>query len=324
MTTTEYEKYVCTKETLKATLQEYGVAIVPGVLDETECASMVSKVWDFFEHISQTWTTPLNRSNKETWPQFYKLYPLHSMLLQYWGVGHTQASWDVRQNPKVADIFAHLWNCRNADELLVSFDGMSLHLPPETTGRGWNRGNTWFHTDQSFTTPDFRCVQSFVTGLDIEENDATLAVFEGSHKYHQEFRDRFEVSDKSNWYKLTKEQEPFYAERECTPVRIRCPKGSLVLWDSRTIHCGVESNRGRANPKMRVVIYVCYLPRSLCSEANLKKKRKALEEMRATTHNPCAVKLFAKNPRTYGGEVQVVTPLPKPELTELGKKLAGL
>jgi hypothetical protein len=52
----------------------------------------------------------------------------------------------------------------------------------------------------------------------------------------------------------------------------------------------------------------------------LKKKRKALEELRTTTHKG---KLFAKNPRTYGGTLHHFTELPNPKLTPLGKKLAG-
>jgi hypothetical protein len=46
---------------------------------------MVDKMWDFFEHITQSWEVPLNRDNKDTWKEIYKLYPSHSMLMQYWG-----------------------------------------------------------------------------------------------------------------------------------------------------------------------------------------------------------------------------------------------
>jgi hypothetical protein len=33
----EFEKYACTKETLKETLDMYGVAVIPNVLDTEEC-----------------------------------------------------------------------------------------------------------------------------------------------------------------------------------------------------------------------------------------------------------------------------------------------
>jgi len=60
----EFEKYVCSKETLKQTIDTYGVAIIPSILTESECKNMVDKIWDFFEHITQKWETPINRMKK--------------------------------------------------------------------------------------------------------------------------------------------------------------------------------------------------------------------------------------------------------------------
>ena len=74
-------------------------------------------------------------------------------------------------------------------------------IPPEITKRGWFKNNLWLHCDQSFTDNRFKCVQSWVTGLDINENDGTLAFLEKSHLLHQDFGRDFEIKDKSNWYK---------------------------------------------------------------------------------------------------------------------------
>jgi len=318
----ESEKYFCTKETLKNTIDTYGVAIIPNVIDENECDMMVNQIWDFFEHISQKWETPINRNDKNTWREFYKLYPLHSMLIQHWGIGHAQSSWNVRQNIKIVEIFAHFWGC-DINDLLVSFDGLSFNLPPEVTKKGWNRGNTWYHTDQSYTNSEFKCIQSFITGLDINEYDATLSFMEGSNKYHNDFKQKYNITDKSDWYKLSKQEESFYYDKGCVIKNIKCPKGSLVLWDSRTIHCGIEADKRRKIQNIRAVIYLCYMPRKLCDEANIKKKQKAFNELRTTTHYPCKIKLFSKDPRTYGGPMPNITEIEKPILTDLGKRLAG-
>lgn len=61
----------------------------------------------------------------------------------------------------------------------------------------------------------------------------------------------------------------------------------------------------------------------ICSDANIRKRIKAFEELRMTSHWPCNPKLFAKHPRTYGAELLETTDIPKPEITELGMRLIG-
>lgn len=318
----EYEKYICSKETLEQTINDYGVAIIPNVLDDNECENIVNGIWDFLEYITTEFTMPIHRYANNTWQEFYKLYPLHSMLLQHFGVGHSQVSWDIRQNMKLVDIFSYFWKC-SPEELLVSFDGLSFNLPPEITNKGWFKNNVWYHTDQSYLKPDFKCIQSWVTGLDVNENDATLTFMESSNKYHSEFQKQFNINDKSDWFKLSKENEQFYLDKGCDYKCIKCPKGSLVLWDSRTIHCGVEASKIRTKPNLRAVIYLCYMPRKFCNEKQLKKKQKAFEQLRTTNHYPCDIKLFPKTPRTYGGNLPYIKNILQPKLNNLGKKLAG-
>jgi hypothetical protein len=318
----ESTKYFTTKEFLKEILQTYGVAIIPNVLNTEECNSMLSGMWDYFEHISMSWEIPINRNNKDTWREFYKLYPLHSMLIQHWNVGHAQVSWDVRQNEKIVDVFSHFWGCKKED-LLVSFDGLSFHFPPEITKKGWNRNHLWLHCDQRFTENDFKCVQSWVTALDVHENDSTLAFLEGSHHYHKEFAETNQITDHTDWYKLKEEEESFYREKGCLLKKICCPKGSLVFWDSRTIHCGVEANKERNVSTFRAVIYLCYMPRNVCSDKNLKKKQKAFLDLRTTSHYPCHPKLFPKYPRTYGNKIPEITMINPPIVNDLGRTLSG-
>ena len=139
-----FSKYKTNKDNLAKTLKEHGVAIIPNILDDSECDELVNGIWDYFEHISQKWSIPINRNNHDSFREIYKLYPLHSMLFQHYSIGHSQVCWNQRQNPKIVDIFKTFWK---TDELLVSFDGLSFNLPPEETNRGWYRGNTWYHTD---------------------------------------------------------------------------------------------------------------------------------------------------------------------------------
>lgn len=321
MDTYEFEKYVTDKYNVKNTIEKYGVAIIPNVLNDEECENMVNGFWDFFENITKEWKIPVSRNDKKSWRELFNLYPIHSMLFQHWGIGHSQVCWDMRQNEKLIDIFSTIWNCKN-EELLVSFDGASFSVPPEETNKGWYR-KSWYHTDQSYTRNDFECLQSWVTGLDVNTGDATLAIMEGSNNFHKEFSEKFQIKEKSNWYKLNKDEEQFYLNKGCEYKKIKCPKGSLVLWDSRTIHYGSEALKGRKQQNFRAIVYLCYLPRKLCDKKNLKKKQKAFNELRTTNHYPCNIKLFPKNPQTYGKELPKINNINQPLLNDIGKKLAG-
>jgi hypothetical protein len=318
----EFEKYVSTPENAMETIARYGVAIIPSLLSQEECVDMAVGMWDTLETISQTWETPISRENPESWRNLKKLYPLHSMLLQHWKIGHSQFIWNLRQNPKCAEVFANVWGC-SPEELLVSFDGASFHMPSEITKIGWHR-TTWYHSDQSFVDKGFKCVQSWVSAFDVNDGDATLAFYEGSNRFHTDFGESFGITDTANWYKMdTDEKIGFYKDRGCVAKHIMCPKGSIVLWDSRTIHCGTEPLKTRAQPNFRCVAYLCYMPRKLAPEKEIVKKIKAYEEMRVTSHWPCKIKMFPKTPRTYGAELPVITSLPVPVLTEFGKRLVG-
>lgn len=318
------DKYMTTIDKVLETIQEYGVAIVPNVLTADECDNMVSGMWDYIEGVTAGTKYEIKRDCTGTWKNYQSskgLFPKHSMLLQHFGIGHSQFLWDVRQNKSVADVFGRIWGCK-AEELLVSFDGASLHLPPEVTGHGWYR-NSWLHVDQSYLDTSFKCVQGSVSGYDTNPGDATFAFYERSHLFHAEFRDKFGVTEKDNWYKLNAEQMAWYEERGVVEKRVSCPRGSLVLWDSRTVHCGVEPLKARETPNIRCVAYVCYQPRSVATPKDIRRKQEIFEAMRTTTHWAAKPKLFGKLPRTYGAEVATFNDVPKPVLTDFGKKLAG-
>jgi Phytanoyl-CoA dioxygenase (PhyH) len=313
-------------------LARMGVGILPSLLDAEACKAMREGAAAMFRDLID-----------EPMPHvLYKLYPIHGMLLQHWGVGQAQWVWDVRTHPAVAQAFADLWQC-DPTELICSFDGLSYAPPHEITKRGYYRGNDWFHCDQRYTQPNARqpqaqrvnhqqavaeaveCYQGWVTAHDVRPGDATLTYLEGSHLLHREFAATFPEAvekSKSDWLKLDEKQLAWYKER--CPVRtVVCPAGSLVLWDSRTIHAGKEALKDRAQPNERLVVYVCMTPREKATKAVLKKRIAAFEAQRMTTHWPHRCKLFPLSPRTYGGELPPVRKLPMPVLNELGRCLVG-
>jgi hypothetical protein len=307
----------CTLETVKETLDRYGVAVIENVVSKEEVERVKSIAW---KNISDWSCGQIEGTNPDTWKNLFRFYPKHAMLIQEYGVGHMQWLWELRQNENVVEVFERLWG---TNDLLVSFDALSVHFPPEVTGRGWNGGNLWYHTDASPERKEL-CIQGLINLFPVGKHDATLSILEGSHMYHKEFFEIFDRSVKGDWYKLANDEERnFFLKKGCTVRNIEAGEGSLVLWYSTTFHQGKEPDRTREVPNTRLVSYVCMTPRSMATHAQLTKKCKAFEELRTTSHWPHRIKLFPLAPRTYGGPVPTTNKIPIPTLTDLGMKLAG-
>jgi hypothetical protein len=309
-----------TKEKINEILDAYGVAIIPNVLTLEECEKGIVGMWEYLEGLG----LGIDRNLPETYVNFYKLMPSHGMLIQHWSIGQAEFAWLVRQHPKIVGIYAQLYNV-NSEDLIVSMDGASLHFPPEITKRGAQKRPVTYHSEQSFMRPDRDTIQAWVNFFDTNSGDATLAFWEASHQYHATFREQFpEIGGKKNWYQFKDPVHLAFYQARCQEKRVVCPKGSLVLWDSRTIHTGIASQPNRVLPNYRAVVYVCYQPRSFATAKQLEKKQKAYENLRLTSHHPIENRLFPKHPRTYGLELPTIIPLSCPaELTSLGKRLVG-
>lgn len=315
------DKYTCSIENVNSMLDEYGVAVIENVLSIDECTNLKEKAWKEINELTSTMDKPIDINDINSWRSIYELFPIHSMLIQHFSVGHMQWCWDIRQNEKVANVFSKLYNVKKED-LLTSFDGFSVHFPPEKTKRGWFRNN-WIHTDQSSFKLGKQCIQGFVSLYDVNEFDATLCVLEKSHNFHEKFFKDNEIEEKKDWYKLEPEHYKYFEDLGCEKVGIKCKSGSIVLWDSRTFHQGIEPKKERKKENFRLISYVCMTPRNLSTQKQLEKKKKAFNDLRMTTHWPHKVKLFPKNPRTYGKPIPKLVNIKTPTLTDLGKKLAG-
>ena len=317
-----YKNYDTTLAKVKKQLDTYGVAVIPNILTKMEIDSMQTGMWDIIETLTSKLDTPVNRNDDKTWKSYLELMPLHAMLLQHYKVGHHQSIWDIRQNPNVVKVFAKLWNVK-PEELLTSFEGCAIHLPPEVTGKGWYKNNDWLHTDQSFARNNKECIQGFVTAFDINEGDATLTILEKSHNFHKGCAEKFSLTDTDDWCKLDDAQIKYYSDNDCIRTCVKATAGSLILWDSRTIHAGQEPDKNRKEQNHRFAIYVCQTPRSKATAKHIIKKQQAFNAMRLTNHWPHKTKLFPVNPRTYGKPVPIAGDIAKPNLTTLGMSLAG-
>eukprot|EP00300_Choanocystis_sp_HF-7_P008431 c15901_g1_i2.p1 GENE.c15901_g1_i2~~c15901_g1_i2.p1 ORF type:complete len:344 (+),score=59.61 c15901_g1_i2:59-1090(+) len=321
-------------ESLKTLVSTLGYAIVTGILSESELEKARAGMWDCLEYLTQDFQMPIQRGQPQTYGTFHQLLPKRSMLVQHWGIGHHQFAWSVRQHPNVAQVFSTIWDTP-PEQLLTSFDAVSVALPPEAqptqTGFFTSRTRYWMHTDQNWKKKGLQCVQGLVNLFPVRPGDSTLRVFEGSHLLHEPFFESHpaacERTGNLDWYKLTDDDLPYFDA--CPPRRLWGPAGSMFLWDSRTMHQGIEPLQDRSEENTRAVVYVCQTPRKWATPGDLKKKRHCFEQRRMTSHWPHQIKMFPKKPHTYGkpvGPIKSITSETFSDselLTSLGKKLAG-
>ena len=320
-------KYYANSDNLKEIIDKYGVAIIPSILTDDECQNMINNMWNYLEHITVNWKIPITRNNISSWYQInYLTYG--SIIFQFWNIGHSQMCWDVRQNQNIVNIFAKFWNVHQ-NELLASFDGASILFPSKI-----NNFESWFHTDQSYLDSSFQNIQSWVTAYDVAEGDATLIFLEGSHKYHSDFAKKFNITDPKKFYKLNEEELNDYLLKY-QEKKITCPKGSLVIWDSRTIHYGSDyirtihygSGSGR---NIRCVSYLCYAPKLFINKNNLINKKIAFDNLYTTSHDPCCISYKPNKINDYKFEDDIqyrfdnINKINQPNVTYLGFSLAGI
>ncbi len=257
-------------KTWERELKENGFAVVKGVWGEEEALKVKEELLKWQETYENT--TPA----------------IHGIQLHP-DVAHLEVVWRVREDERIAKVFADIWK---TDDLLVSFDRVNISKPNPTYKKGW------LHLDQSKMKSGRWCIQGFLNCAPCGPNGGGLIVLKDSHKYFEEFcREHYDEMETGDWHKLSVPEIKWYKDRGCNSVKVCCDPGDFVLWDSRTVHHACFPTED----VIRTVVYVCMMPRALASEKDLVNKRKALEQIRATSHwAACNVKLFPREIQHYG------------------------
>lgn len=320
-------------------LLEHGCVIVTGVLSPEECKEMQDGALAAMAEITKNMSVAFDSSDPSTWSALSNLLPLHGLIFQWYGTAHAPYMWALRQNPNVLRVFCEIYKCEPED-LLSSFDGVSIAAPAKRLPKTGT--DKWFHVDNNPKDHGMDAhgnyhrdtVQSWITSNNVGANDATLKLIPRSHQLAKELYEKFKPESKGDFYILSEAELEYVKARGYEEVRVACPAGSMVLWDSRCIHQGARALVIHENPGLghfRNIAYVCMAPRKKCGSEKelhkvLKKRVEAFETGRNTSHNPLRPKLFARGPRTYGRPMDNVThipPLPKEKLSSIGRRLVG-
>lgn len=277
-----------TLDNLNETLDTYGVAVVVDVFTRDECETCKRRV---LEHIS-------SKFNIQHPDEFARLRPVAGGILHHYGVQLIEPVLTLKTDARVVDVFKRVWP-NHGDELSTSLDGIHIGPPPELTSsrRFFDPLQTSFHTDQASNKKSKCCVQAFVNLEATETGDGCLSVLTGSHKYFNEFFAHFGLDSRGkDWFAINKTtHSAWFLKHGCEWNTILAPAGSIVLWNSRTIHMGTLPRLGRPNPdRWRFLVYVCYTPASRQTKEDAKLKRHAYMNNQCTSHWPYGVRLMNK------------------------------
>jgi hypothetical protein len=222
--------------------------------------------------------------------------------------------------------------------------------------RGGVHNTRWVHTDQDFRLPGavgamrdesklhpgLRCIQGVANLMPNGPSDGGLYLYPYSHLAHQAFYDRHrpEFKKGTNWFnfsaawasyleELERDASPYIPGKEAPfplrPVKVCADEGDLLLFDSRTHHQNKHPEArapGTERRVRRMVVYSCMSPRYLQTDASLRVRREAMALLRTTSHWPHLPKLFDDVGRWPKGTMRHLAV--RPELTELGRSIAGL
>ncbi len=335
-------------------LEEQGYCVIPQLLSTSETKLLYQRIWH--EFIEKAWPN-CRLADRSNWNE---TFPIHNKMGIFAGpAGQTQVMWDLRQDSRIVDVFAKVWN---TNDLIVSMDGLSFMCPPEIR-EGYFE--PWPHVDQAilrrqdsiwhnnnppigFVSESLLKTQPYtIQGQflfeDSFEGDGGFYCIPKSHLQFTEFAPELETISSMEISKNERKNrrqtffQEFFNNRRDESGNPYCMKhitaarGSLILWDSRTVHWNQHPMKERAynnNPRVRMVGYLCYVPKTRITATSKIFRKEAFEKGVSTGHNPVYLELKYTKDHIYQNFVQYLEDpnytQPKINLTPLGESLLGL
>ncbi|ETS81552.1 hypothetical protein PFICI_06554 [Pestalotiopsis fici W106-1] len=256
-------------------LEANGYVVVKGAVPPEKAEYYQQQAFNWLK----TFDPKLDFKDPGTWKDATLPVQTDRNTYEHCGVVHERFMWEARLEPGVVNAFAKIWGTQ---ELLVSFDSLNVTLPNLKPSR-----KPWPHVDQAPRKRGLHCVQGIINLSHAGEEDGSLVVIPGSHRYVEDFFDtKTSPADwewRDNRY-FSEEDMSFFRSRGLSPQKVHAEPGDLILWDSRTIHWGGEPTD--KSTTIRTVIYAAYAPRELAAPSALQEKARVFKANGATTHWP--------------------------------------
>ncbi|KAL5014722.1 hypothetical protein ScPMuIL_008992 [Solemya velum] len=297
------------RETAVKELDGRGYTMIPGILTETECDTYTNQYKSWIDQFGQD-DFPHSRNS----------------VIQGYRIGQFEPGWNARLKTKA--VFASLWKTQ---KLLTSVDAIAVARPPEQDGSPFaDEGQTWFHLDQGGQRQGLHAYQGALYLEETTDTDYCFRVMEGSHKHHEQlfvdFPGALGATKRSEFLRLQPKKLDWYRKKDIVSRKVPCPKGGLILWDSRLIHDSVRPQHGRPNTdRWRFVVFVCMTPAIWASTKDIERKQQAYAKRMLTSHWPSqGVRIFRHSNCPPPDHVDKLTQLPEVATTREVRLLMGV
>lgn len=266
-------------EKLKDCLNKYGVAVIK---------NWISKPEEYKQDIIE-WL--INHSDNltedhATWiPRNMPYGPRKGMMQSL--IGHAEPVWKIRE--LLYPIFRKLHGTKN---LYTSMDGATV-CPPVPPTRAVK---DWPHIDQ--TTSEPWCIQG--QAVLTTSSAAFRCTPRSSKEWEKVMEQCLVLENNSNWLKFSDRQILELQEMfKWWQMPIYVEAGSVILWNSKTIHSAQYHQSNVENDDWRCTVYVCMRPQDQFTKRQLTTLKRSVKECRTTNH--WGTKMFGKRPGSFRG-----------------------
>lgn len=271
----------------RASLDANGYVVISGILDDDN----VERLKSLFYADLAALDTNIVRGNvsshgNKNWPGLFSVGILKDAKT---GMGQGRFLWECRK--ATAPFYRKLLRSKN---ILTSFDGWGAfrnYNLPEL--KGTRTKKPWLHVDQGSIIGDkANAYQGMLNFFPADMDTGGFIAVPGSHK---RFKDTLATlkNPKGN-YQLLDLQRKDVKELIAScggPKLVRAGPGELIIWDSRVIHSNthaLEPSKSK-DALLRLVAYVCFMPRERGDNTATRKTRDAfLEDGALANHWPIA------------------------------------
>lgn len=276
-------------ESDRAFFDQQGYLIVRQLIPRDQVAAVVDAIWEFLE---------FDRDDSSDW--YRAPHRANGMVEMY----HHQAIWDVRQNPRVYELFRDLFG---RDDLWVFIDRANLKPPPNPSFPEYDHhGMVHWDIDVRESPTPF-LVQGVLYLVDTREGEGGFQCVPGAHRRAAEISAG--ISDDDLRHQQLHQR---FSEQIGPPIEVEADAGDFIIWHSALPH-GNSRNRSE---QPRLAQYVRMFPAEPSNEE--------LREARIASWRDRSHPSF-QNPRAFPGDPRgKEAESPAASLTPLGRKLLGL